>query len=166
MHRDRISPSAASLRAILSSTALIVLPMLCRARSEADAALRLRPPSPTARDSSLVSASISRSACSARSTFPARFGFFQFFAQIRKPPPVGGLGLLVEHLACVTQTADVDPRLFEILSPVRQAVRGLTGFVILALACDSTRQIEHVKFGRGMTQQMSEVPESFRVLQT
>ena len=38
MHRDRMSPNAASLCAILSSTALIVLVMLCRARSEADAA--------------------------------------------------------------------------------------------------------------------------------
>src|SRR5438094_10514044 len=45
--------------AILSSTALIVLVMVCRARSEADAARRLRPPSPTARESSLVSASSS-----------------------------------------------------------------------------------------------------------
>ena len=70
MHRENMSPSAASLCAILSTTDLIVLVMLCRARSEADPARRLRPPSPTARESSLVSASISCSACSARSTFP------------------------------------------------------------------------------------------------
>ena len=71
MHREKISPSAASLCPILSTTALMVLVMLCRARSEADAARRLRPPSPTARESSRVSASISSSACSARSTLPS-----------------------------------------------------------------------------------------------
>jgi hypothetical protein len=26
----------------------------------------------------------------------------------------------------------------------------LTGFVVIALACDSTGQIEHVEFGRGV----------------
>ncbi|MFZ0678870.1 hypothetical protein [Candidatus Binatus sp.] len=67
--------------------------------------------------------------------------------------------MLVEHLACVSQVADMDARLFEILFPARQA-----RFVILALVADSSRKIEHVKFGRGMTQQMSEVPESFTVL--
>ena len=117
MHRDRISPSAASLCAILSSTALIVLVMLCRARSEADAALRLRPPSPTARDSSLVSASISCFACSARSTFPSFLGFFQFFAQFGEPASISGLGLIVEHLARVAKAGDMDPGLFEILAP-------------------------------------------------
>src|SRR5229473_2305757 len=71
MQREKKSPNVASLCAILSSTDLIVLPTLCRARSEADIARRLRPPSPTARESSLASASISCSACSARSTFPA-----------------------------------------------------------------------------------------------
>jgi hypothetical protein len=70
--------------------------------------------------------------------------------------------LLVEHLARVTQTPDMDPRLFEILRPVRQAARGLTGFVIIALACDSTCQIKHMEFDRRMTQQMGEVPEPFR----
>src|SRR6202023_50709 len=93
------------------------------------------------------------------------FGFFQFFAQIRKPPPVGGLGLLVEHLARVAQAANMNACLFEILIPARQTL-GLAGFVLLALACDSTSKIKYVKFGRGMAQQMSEVPESFRVLQT
>jgi hypothetical protein len=58
----------------------------------------------------------------------------------------------------------MDPRLFEILSPARQAVCGLTGFVIIALACDSTGQIERVEFVRGMTQQMGQAPESFSVL--
>src|SRR5208337_875850 len=29
-------------------------------------------------------------------------GFLQFFAQLGKPPPVGGLGLFVEHLARIT----------------------------------------------------------------
>jgi hypothetical protein len=74
--------------------------------------------------------------------------------------------LLVEHLARVAQTADMDARLFEIHVPARQAVCGLTGFVIIALACDSARQIEHVEFGRGMSQQMGNVPESLGVLQT
>ena len=72
-HREKKSPSAASLCAIFSTTALIVLVTLWRARSEADAALRLRPPRPTARESSCVSASISSSACSARATFPESF---------------------------------------------------------------------------------------------
>jgi hypothetical protein len=44
----------------------------------------------------------------------------------------------------------MDPGLFEILS-ARQAMSGPTGLVIVALASDSTRQIEHVEFGRGMT---------------
>ena len=36
----------------------------------------------------------------------------------------------------------------------------------MALACDSTGQIEHVEFGRGVAQQMGKVPESLGVLQT
>jgi hypothetical protein len=60
--------------------------------------------------------------------------------------------LFVEHLTRITQTADMDPRLFESLIPARQALLGTTGFVIIALACDSSRQIEHVKFGPGMAQ--------------
>ena len=164
MHRDKMSPSVASLCAIFSSTALIDLVMLCRARSEADAARRLRPPSPTARESSLVSASISSSACSARSTFPSCLGFFQFFAQLGKPASISDLGLLVEHLARITQTGDVDPGLFEILIPARQALHRLTGFILLAPARYSPDQIEHVEFGRGMAQQMGEIPESLGVL--
>jgi len=39
----------------------------------------------------------------------------------------------------------------------------VTGFGIVALACDSSRQIEHVKFVLGMAQQTREVPESFSV---
>src|SRR6266852_8147914 len=112
MHRDKISPSAASLCAIRSSTDLIVLPMLCRARSEADAARRLRPPSPTARESSEVSASISCSALSARSMFPTCLASSKFFAQLGEPAPVSDLGLLVQHLARATQTPDMDPGLF------------------------------------------------------
>src|SRR5208282_587084 len=91
-------------------------------------------------------------------------GFFQFFAQLGKSAPVGDLGCVVEHLARVTQTADTDPRVFEILIPARQAVCGLPGFIIIALARDSSRQIENVEFGRGMTQQMGEVSEPLSVL--
>jgi len=40
----------------------------------------------------------------------------------------------------------------------------LTAFVLLPLVCNSPEQIEHVEFDRGMTQQMSEVPESPGVL--
>src|ERR1700722_11316273 len=54
MHLEKIFPSAASFCAILSSTDLIVLVIVCRARSEADLALRSRPPNPTARESSLL----------------------------------------------------------------------------------------------------------------
>src|SRR5882762_9683171 len=41
-------------------------------------------------------------------------------------------GLFVEHLARVTQAADMDPRLFEILIPARQALCRFTDFVPLA----------------------------------
>jgi hypothetical protein len=92
-------------------------------------------------------------------------GFFQLFAQIGKPPPICRLGLLVEHLARISETADMDPRLFEILIAVRQVLRRSSGFIIAALACDSSRQIEHMKFGARMAQEMGEVPESFGVLQ-
>ena len=156
MHPDSSSPSARSLCAILSSTALIVLVTLCRARSDADAARRLRPPSPTARDSSFVSVSISSSACSARSTFPSSFGFLQFFAQLGEPPPISDLGLIVEHLARVAQAADMDARFFEVFVSPRQAVRQLVGFVfvVVVLTRNSTDQIEHVKFNCWMPQQM------------
>jgi hypothetical protein len=40
---------------------------------------------------------------------------------------------------------------------------GLTGFGIVTLACDSSRQIEHMEFNARMAQQMREVPESFSV---
>jgi hypothetical protein len=72
--------------------------------------------------------------------------------------------LVVEHLARITQVADLDAGLFEILRPARQAVCGLTGVVVIAMACDSTRQIEHVELGRGVPQQMGKVPESLGVL--
>jgi hypothetical protein len=63
--------------------------------------------------------------------------FFQFFGQ------------LAEHLARIAQTADMDPRLFEILVTARQAGFGPAGFVIAPLARFSSRQIEHVKFDPG-----------------
>jgi hypothetical protein len=72
--------------------------------------------------------------------------------------------LVVEHLARITEAANVDPLPFKILSPAGQAMCGLTGFVVIALACDLTGQIEHVEFGRRVTQQMGEVPESLGVL--
>jgi hypothetical protein len=71
--------------------------------------------------------------------------------------------LLVEHLARITHTADMDPGFFEILSPSWQAACELTGFVIVALARDSTRQIQHVEFGCGVPQQMREIPEAFNI---
>jgi hypothetical protein len=95
-----------------------------------------------------------------RSTFPNSFGFFEFFAQLGEPTSVSDLGLIVEHLARVAQAGDMDPGLFEILIPPRQALHRLTGFILFVLACNSPDQIEHVEFGRRMTQQMSEVPES------
>src|SRR6267378_3781898 len=72
--------------------------------------------------------------------------------------------LLVEHLARITQTGDMDPCLLELFVAPRQAVRRPTCFVLLALACHSPHQIEHMEFDRGMTQQMSEVAESPGVL--
>jgi hypothetical protein len=61
-------------------------------------------------------------------------GLFQFFPQLGESASVRDLGLLVEHLARVTQTRDMDPGLFEILFPARQAMCGLTRFIIIALA--------------------------------
>jgi hypothetical protein len=58
----------------------------------------------------------------------------------------------------------MDPCLFEIFIPARQAPLGLPGFVTIARAGDSPRQIEHVEFGRGVTQEMGEVPKPFSVL--
>jgi hypothetical protein len=152
MHREKVSPSAASLCAILSRTDLIVLLMLCRARSEADAARRLRPPSPTARESSEVNESISCSACSARPTFPSSFASRSSSRSSERPALVSILGLLVEHLACVTQTADMHPRLFEIRVPARQSLHRPTGVVILDVVGDSSDQIEHVEFSPRMTE--------------
>jgi hypothetical protein len=71
--------------------------------------------------------------------------------------------LLVEHLARITQTADMNACLFEILIPARQTL-SLPGFVILTVASDSTRQIEHMKFGARMAQQMGYVSEPSSVL--
>jgi len=78
---------------------------------------------------------------------------------------VRDLGLLVEHLAGITQTADMNACLFEILIATRQ-IRCPARFVIPTLARDSTCQIKHMEFGRGMTQQVGKVPESLAVLQT
>ncbi len=85
--------------------------------------------------------------------------------QFGQPAPVRDLRLIVKHLARVTQAAEMDAGLFEILLSARQAVRRSDGFVIVVLACNSADQIEHVEFGRGMTQQMGEVAESLGVLQ-
>jgi hypothetical protein len=68
--------------------------------------------------------------------------------------------LLVEHLARIAEPADVDSCLFEILSSPRQTPHGLTGFILLAPACNSREQIKHVEFDPWMTQQMGEVPQS------
>ena len=54
----------------------------------------------------------------------------------------------------------MDPCLFEILGPARQTLNRVTAFVLLALACNSPEQIDHVEFDRRMTQQMGEIPES------
>jgi hypothetical protein len=72
--------------------------------------------------------------------------------------------LIVEHLTRVTQTADMDPGAFEVFGPARRTTRQLIGFVLLALACNATHQIEDVEFGRGMTQQMGDISESLTVL--
>ena len=166
MHRDRISPSSGSLCAILSSTDLIVLVMLCRARSDADAARRLRPPSPTARDSSFVSVSISCSACSARSTFPSSLASSSSSRNSESRRRYASLGLIVKHFARVAQAADMDACLFEVIVAARHAARQPTGFVIVAIARNSADQIQHVEFDRGMAQQMRQVAEPLGVLQT
>jgi hypothetical protein len=90
-------------------------------------------------------------------------GFLQLFAQLGEPASVSDLGLLVEHFACVAQARNMNPCLFEILISSRQTMHRLTGFVPLALGCNSSVQVEHVEFCVRMTQQMSDVPESPRV---
>jgi hypothetical protein len=122
-------------------------------------------PSPTTRESSLVTASISSSARWARSTFPNSFCVLQFFVQIGQPASISDLGPLIEHLVGVTQSRDMDSRPFEILIQSRQAVRRMTGIVLLALARNSSLQVEHVEFSAGMTRQIkSQITESLRVL--
>ena len=74
--------------------------------------------------------------------------------------------MIIEHLARIAQTAEMDACLFEVVVSARQAARQLFDFVFFVLACNSADQIEHVELNCGMTQKMSEVPESFRVLQT
>jgi hypothetical protein len=74
--------------------------------------------------------------------------------------------LLVEHLARIAETADMDPGFFELLISARQTARGLSGFVIIALPGDSSGEIEHVKFDSRMTNQMSDISEPFGVLET
>src|SRR5690349_20639615 len=89
-------------------------------------------------------------------------GFFEFFTQLGEPASKRGLGLIVEHLTRVTQPGDLDPCRFEILATPRQSLDRLTAFVLFALACNSTEQIENVEFCVRMTQQMSDIPESPR----
>src|SRR6202158_2447580 len=72
---------------------------------------------------------------------PQLLGFFQFFAPLGEPAPVSDLGLVVEHLACVTQTGDMNACLFEVVVPARQGLHGMIGFIVLAPACDSAYQI-------------------------
>jgi hypothetical protein len=60
--------------------------------------------------------------------------------------------LVVEHLARVTQTGDMDPRLFQLLISARQARQRLTGIELVAVGRDSTDQIEHVEFRSRMTE--------------
>jgi hypothetical protein len=70
--------------------------------------------------------------------YPSEFlRFPQFVSKLGELASVRGLGLLVQHLAGVTQAADLDSRLFEILISARQALRGLTRFDIIATARDS-----------------------------
>ena len=127
--------------------------MLCRALSEADAARRLRPPSPAARETSFLSASISSSVCSARSTFPNSLTFSSSSrsseAGVYKRP-----WLARRASRRIAEPRDMDSRLFEIPSPPRQTLHRPTAFNLLALACNSPEQSEHVEFDRWMTQQM------------
>jgi hypothetical protein len=73
--------------------------------------------------------------------------------------------LIVEHLARIAKIADMDACLFEILVTARQAACGLNDLVIIALACDTSSQIERVELSPGMTEQMGEAGESFGVSQ-
>ena len=41
----------------------------------------------------------------------------------------------------------------------------LIGSVLIALACEPTNKIEHVKLGRRMAKEMAEVPKSLTVLE-
>jgi len=53
--------------------------------------------------------------------------------------------LLVEHLARITQAGGMNAGLFEILVPTREATAQRFGFIVLALARNSTYQIEHAE---------------------
>src|SRR5580658_876003 len=91
-------------------------------------------------------------------------GLFQFYAQLQEPTPVSYFGVLIEHLARVTQTRDLNARLVEVVIHPRQAMRGAIRLARVALARAPPSQIEDVEFGRGMTQQMGEVFEPLGVL--
>ena len=95
-----------------------------------------------------------------------RFRLVQFFAQFGQPPPILDLGLIVEHLARVAQSGDMDSCLLErFISPLQAAV-GRTRVVVLASARNPTKEIEHMKFNPRMPQQMRQVSEAFGIPQT
>ena len=76
-------------------------------------------------------------------------GFFQFLAQFRKAPSIGRLGLLVQHLACVSAAGDIVSCLLELVITARHL---LFQFVLGAASGHSSNEIEHVEFSPRMTE--------------
>jgi hypothetical protein len=68
--------------------------------------------------------------------------------------------LIVEHLARIAKPRYLKPKVLEVLAPVGQGVCATVGLVRLALVCDYVCKIEHMKFGPGIAQEMSEEYES------
>ncbi len=91
---------------------------------------------------------------------------FQFLSQLGEPAPIGNLGLIVEHLARVAESGDMDAGLLEVLITARQTLRRLAAFIFVVTAGDSSDEIEHVELHRGIPQQMGDISESASVLQT
>ena len=84
-------PIAGSCSATLLIVALIAFVTLTRARSALDAALRSRPPRPTAPASSAATNSISSRARDGTFRVVERLGLLDLLPQVLEPPAVGGL---------------------------------------------------------------------------
>jgi len=67
-----------------------------------------------------------------------RLGVFKFLAQLGKPAPISSLGVIIEHLARIAESGDLDPGLLEIFFTPRQTLRRLAVFVLVMPARNSS----------------------------